>query len=353
MNLSGSGTTAVSRACYYFTTAFLATWSRPLITADAFQLSCAASRKRLIQHSQRNQNYFCNSPRVANARRQFSSSSFGPSSWLPVDRKFKRMVSSTTAVAASAADASAVEPTDTLDIAANLLQVRERMETACQQIDVPAQDVRLVAVSKTKPIELLQSAYDAGQRVFGENYAQELVQKVPQLPDPAVTWHFIGALQSNKANLLVNAVKPDVRRLVIETVASQKLANKLNNAVKQAETEYKLRVFTQVNTSGEDSKSGVTPGKACVELCQHILTECPHLELAGLMTIGAAGDLSCFETLKSCREEVAKEVGVDVRSLELSMGMSGDYEAAILAGATNVRVGSTIFGARDYSNVQK
>ena len=206
MNLSGSsGTTAVSRACYYFTTAFLATWSRSLTTADAFQLSCAASRKRLIQHSQRNQNYSCNSPRVATARRHFSSSSFGPSSWLPVDRNFKRMISSATAAAAaSAADASAVEPTDTLDIAANLLQVRERMEAACQEIDVPAQDVRLVAVSKTKPIELLQSAYDAGQRIFGENYAQELVQKVPQLPDPEVTWHFIGALQSNKANLLVD-----------------------------------------------------------------------------------------------------------------------------------------------------
>ena len=232
-----------------------------------------------------------------------------------------------------------------IDIAANLQQVRDRVDAASAARTEDKTPVRLVAVSKTKPIELLQSAYDAGCRNFGENYVQELVEKAPQLPDD-IHWHFIGALQSNKANMLVKAVK-SATQLTVETVSSMKIANKLNNAV--PDDGGKLKVFVQVNTSGEDTKSGMAPGDECVALCEHITQNCPKLELRGLMTIGAPGDLSCFEVLKDCRSKVAEALGVEEDDLELSMGMSGDFEQAIAAGSTNVRVGSTIFGERDYS----
>ena len=237
--------------------------------------------------------------------------------------------------------ATAAETTDidNVDVAENLRQVREAVQAASS----PDRPVRLVAVSKTKPIELLRKAYEEGDcRIFGENYAQELVDKVPQLPDD-VQWHFIGGLQSNKANMLVNAFD-DVSRLVVETVDKMKLANKLNNAVSSKGG--KLKIFVQVNTSGEESKSGCEPSEV-VTLCQSIADECPHLEIMGLMTIGAPGDLSCFDTLAECRDKVQEVLG---RPLELSMGMSGDYVQAIEKGATNVRVGSTIFGARNYAN---
>jgi pyridoxal phosphate enzyme (YggS family) len=253
----------------------------------------------------------------------------------------------------SSTDNNADATTDTeptIDIAGNLADVQARIQAACVKAGRDPASVRLVAVSKTKPVPLLQQCVAAGITVLGENYAQELVEKVAVMPSPDITWHFIGALQSNKANMLVNAFKDStVDRLVVETVSSLKLANKLSKAVPESDTTL-LRIFVQVNTSGEGSKSGVEPGEACVELCRQIVAECPKLHLQGLMTIGAPGDESCFTTLAQCREQVAEALeGRDRDSLELSMGMSGDFEAAIMGGATNIRVGSTIFGARDYS----
>ena len=138
-------------------------------------------------------------------------------------------------------------------------------------------DVRLVAVSKTKPNELLLDAYDAGQRYFGENYVQELVQKAQDLPDD-IHWHFIGPLQSNKANLLVKSVVPKAASLTVETVSTLKLANKLNNAmaaVNESEnSDLKLSIFIQVNTSGEESKSGVEPSET-LALCRDICGKVP------------------------------------------------------------------------------
>ena len=251
-----------------------------------------------------------------------------------------------------------------VNVANNLAEVRKNIEQVCTDNNRDVNSVRLVAVSKTKPLELLQQAYhQGGQRIFGENYAQELVEKAEQFFDGSkgdITWHFIGGLQSNKANMLVKGVVPH-GQLVVETVGSQKVANKLNNAMEtvlkdnaeNVELQQRLPVFVQVNTSGEEAKSGVTPQEA-VELCQHIFSDntCPHLKLQGVMTIGAIGDISNFETLVKCRDAVAEALNVDSSSLELSMGMSGDYKEAIQYGATNVRVGSTIFGARDYSSKQ-
>lgn len=233
-------------------------------------------------------------------------------------------------------------------VGSNLEEVRLRIAECCTEAGRDVSEVQLVAVSKTKPLELVKQAYESGQRVFGENYAKELVEKAGALGESDVQWHFIGSLQSNKANMLVKGVVP-YGKLVVETIGSIKIANKLNNAM--SDFEGKLQVFVQVNTSGEESKSGVTP-KEAVELCKQISNECENLELKGVMTIGAPGDTDCLDLLAQCRDEVASALDMSPKELGLSMGMSNDYEVAIAKGSTNVRVGSTIFGARDYSNLK-
>jgi len=181
--------------------------------------------------------------------------------------------------------------------------------------------------------------------------------KSSEMPDD-VQWHFIGPLQSNKAAPLVKTVGLN-KLACIETVSTMKLASKLNRAAETwneesgIEETKKLGIYIQVNTSGEESKSGVSPGEEVINLAKEISSECPMLSIDGLMTIGAPGDYSCFDTLVKCREDVAAALGKDVNDLELSMGMSGDFEVAIANGATSVRVGSTIFGERDYSNLSK
>jgi hypothetical protein len=239
----------------------------------------------------------------------------------------------------------ATEQTE-VQVGANLEEVRQKIAECCETCGRDASEVTLVAVSKTKPLELVQQAYARGQRIFGENYAQELVEKAGAIGESDVQWNFIGGLQSNKANMLVKGVVPH-GKLVVETVSSLKVANKLNNAM--SDFEGKLDIFVQVNTSGEESKSGVTPEEA-VELCQNISKDCERINIKGVMTIGATGDTGCLESLAKCRDEVASALGVETKEFGLSMGMSGDYEVAIAKGSTNVRVGSTIFGARDYSN---
>lgn len=181
--------------------------------------------------------------------------------------------------------------------------------------------------------------------------------KSTEMPDD-VAWHFIGPLQSNKAAPLVKTVGLN-KLACIETVSTIKLASKLNRAAETwneesgSDEKKKLGIYIQVNTSGEDSKSGVTPGAEVIDLVKQIAEECSTLSIDGLMTIGAPGDYTCFDSLAKCREEVAGVLDKDPKELELSMGMSGDFEVAIAKGATSVRVGSTIFGERDYSNLKK
>jgi pyridoxal phosphate enzyme (YggS family) len=205
---------------------------------------------------------------------------------------------------------------------------------------------RLVAVSKTKPADLLIEAYEAGQRDFGENYVQELIEKAPLLPADTA-WRFIGKLQSNKAKALVQGVPGLV---AVETLTTTKLADKLQTAAAAAQPPRAapLEVYVQVDTSPwEGTKNGVGADEAA-DVAAHVAAKCPALRLAGLMTIGAPGDASCFDALRECRETVAARLGVPPDALELSMGMSGDFEAAARAGSTSVRVGSSIFGARAY-----
>lgn len=228
------------------------------------------------------------------------------------------------------------------DIRRNLedVQAQVRDAAASHGRGVP----RLVAVSKLMPASAVQAAFDTGHRAFGENYVQELIGKAPQLPDE-VEWRFIGNLQSNKAKSLVAGV-PNLA--VVETVDTAKIATALNKACEAAARPTPLKVMLQVLTSGEDSKSGCLPDET-VSLAEHITSSCPRLVITGLMTIGKFGDPNpepYFECLHECRQKVATAMGVDADSLELSMGMSGDFAKAIAAGSTSVRVGTAIFGSR-------
>uniref|UniRef100_A0A1B6HFI3 Pyridoxal phosphate homeostasis protein n=1 Tax=Homalodisca liturata TaxID=320908 RepID=A0A1B6HFI3_9HEMI len=214
---------------------------------------------------------------------------------------------------------------------------------------------RLVAVSKTKPKELIFAAYDYGQRHFGENYIQELVEKSndPEVLEKCkdIKWHFIGNLQSNKIKKIVAV--PGI--FVVETVDTEKLATMLDNAWSKQEkpNKEKLNVMVQINTSGEEAKNGAEPAKA-VPLSKHVVENCPNLQLMGLMTIGrfdhdlTKGPNPDFQVLLQCREDVCKALNKRPEDLELSMGMSNDFEHAIEVGSTNVRVGTSIFGAREY-----
>uniref|UniRef100_A0A1E1XA47 Pyridoxal phosphate homeostasis protein n=1 Tax=Amblyomma aureolatum TaxID=187763 RepID=A0A1E1XA47_9ACAR len=237
-----------------------------------------------------------------------------------------------------------------VDVVRSLQLVREKIAAAAAGL--PGPTPRLVAVSKTKPKELVIAAYNEGQRNFGENYIQELLDKAnsPEIlrDCPQIKWHFIGRLQSNKVAKL-----PKIPNLFMaETLESQKTASALNNAWTSSGLP-PLNVMVQVNTSGEEQKNGIEPGDAS-QLVKFLMKECPSLKFAGLMTIGMAehdntGPNPDFVCLAKCREQVCNELGLKVSDVELSMGMSADFEEAIRMGSTNVRVGSTIFGQRNYA----
>jgi len=236
---------------------------------------------------------------------------------------------------ASWSEATTAAPADTA-IGDNLRAVQERV----------AGKSTLIAVSKLKPLSAVAAAFEAGQRDFGENYVQELAEKGEQAKDvDGIRWHFIGSLQSNKVKLLCNT--PNLA--CVHTVDRAKIAKALDRNWGELGKPAPLPVFVQVNTSGEESKGGCAPADAPA-LAQAV-AELPNLELAGLMCIGkysgAEGDASPdFRALAAARDAAAAALGVEAASLGLSMGMSHDYEQAIEHGATHVRVGSTIFGAR-------
>ncbi|PIA27357.1 hypothetical protein AQUCO_07900007v1 [Aquilegia coerulea] len=161
-----------------------------------------------------------------------------------------------------------------------LRSVMYRVQQAAQKSGRSSDQIRVVGVSKTKPISLIREVYDAGHRCFGENYVQEIIEKAPQLPED-IEWHFIGHLQSNKVKSLLAAV-PNLA--MVEGVDDEKVANYLDR-FNGSFGRKPLKVLVQVNTSGEESKSGVEPS-SCVELAKHVKMGCPNLEFSGLMTIG-------------------------------------------------------------------
>lgn len=246
------------------------------------------------------------------------------------------------------------------EIGRAVISVQEKVQHAAARRakNLPAVQPRLVAVSKTKPAAMVIEAYDHGQRFFGENYVQELVEKASDAyilsSCPEIKWHFIGHLQKHHINKLVAV--PNLH--VLETIDSVKLADKVNASWQRKGTTDKLKVMVQVNVSSEDSKYGLPPSET-IELVKHIREKCPGLEFLGLMTIGrfdhdlTQGPNPDFQLLLKQREEVCEKLGLPVDSVELSMGMSSDFEHAIEMGSTNVRVGSTIFGERVYSKPAK
>ncbi len=248
-----------------------------------------------------------------------------------------------------------VDPARAKHLSSTLSSILSRISSAKSPSGPP---VRLVAVSKLKPANDILALHSPPHNHlhFGENYQQELLQKSILLPRE-IRWHFIGALQTNKCKPLAEQV-PNL--WCVESVDTGKKADQLEKgraALCEKEKECEgvpLRVFIQVNTSGEEEKSGVEPAGAA-ELCRHVREQCPHLKLQGIMTIGAiarskeakeGAENEDFVKLKEVRDQVVKELGMQEGDLELSMGMSEDFESAIRCGSNEVRVGSTIFGQR-------
>jgi pyridoxal phosphate enzyme (YggS family) len=223
-------------------------------------------------------------------------------------------------------------------IAENLQAVRARIARAAEASGRRPDDIVLVAVSKTFPPERIAEAYRAGQRAFGENHAQEAVAKVTALADLPLEWHFIGPIQANKTRLIAAHFH------WVHSLEREKIARRLNE--QRAPGLPPLEVCIQVNVSGEASKSGVAPGEE-LALAQAI-AGLPRLRLRGLMAIPEPTSdarllRSRYALLRRLKEQlVARGFPLDT----LSMGMSDDLEIAIAEGATMVRVGTAIFGAR-------
>lgn len=218
---------------------------------------------------------------------------------------------------------------------------RERIARAAERAGRDPSAVRLIAVSKTKPASLIREAYEAGQRDFGENYVQELVRKAEELADLAdLRLHLIGHLQRNKAKQVVGLVS------AVHSVDSARLAAELGKRAEAARAGSPLPVLVEVNVSGEASKSGASE----LELDEVLaaVESAPALTLTGLMTVpplteDPEGSRPYFEKLARLRDER----GGPARLPELSMGMSHDLEVAVACGASLVRVGTAIFGARE------
>jgi len=230
------------------------------------------------------------------------------------------------------------------DLAHNLDAVRQRIALAAQLAGRDPASVELLAVSKTFPAEDVRAAHAAGQRAFGENYVQESIAKIEALADLRATleWHFIGPLQSNKTKHVAQHFD------WVHSVDRLKIAERLSE--QRPDNLPPLNVCLQVNVSGEASKSGVAPGEAAA--LARSVAALPRLRLRGLMSIPEpAGSIDEQRAPHRLLRELFDLLRTEGLALDtLSMGMSADLEAAVLEGATIVRIGTAIFGMRDYSN---
>lgn len=224
----------------------------------------------------------------------------------------------------------------------NLVSVQKNIEESCERAGRNAEDVRLIAVSKTKPVGALKEAYEAGCRDFGENKVQELTEKYEELPKD-IRWHMIGHLQRNKVKYLVG------RAYMIHSVDSVKLAEEISReAVKKNVT---VPILVEVNVAGEESKFGTSVREA--EMLVREIAALPGISVRGLMTIApyvekAEDNRQYFVNLRQLSVDIKKKNIDNVCMDVLSMGMTGDYTVAVEEGATYVRVGTGIFGERDY-----
>ena len=228
-------------------------------------------------------------------------------------------------------------------VADNYREVDRRVGEACARSGRNRKEVTLIAVSKTKPVELIREAMDAGADVFGENKVQELCDKYEQLPK-TLHWHLIGHLQRNKVKYIVDKVD------LIHSVDSMRLAEEISKEAEKKQTD--VKVLIEVNVAQEESKFGVSVDET-EELVREI-AKLPCIHVLGLMTIAPnvsdpEENRPVFRTLKKLAVDIKMKNIDNVRMDVLSMGMTGDYQVAIEEGATMVRVGTGIFGERNYS----
>ena len=225
----------------------------------------------------------------------------------------------------------------------NLKLVEENIEAACKRASRDSSEVTLIAVSKTKPVELIMEAYDAGIRDFGENKVQELLEKYDKCPQD-IRWHLIGHLQTNKVKYIVDKVA------MIHSVDSLKLAEEISRqAVKK---NVSVDILVEVNIADETTKYGIS-----YEECQDLVVAIiglPNITVRGLMCIAPYTENSeenrkYFEKLCKLNVDIKQKMSNNTFTGVLSMGMTGDYEVAIEEGATYVRVGTGIFGERNYN----
>jgi len=224
--------------------------------------------------------------------------------------------------------------------------VKQRISKCAVAANRKVDDVSLLAVSKTRPAEMIRELAGAGQVEFGENYVQEAVDKIQSLQDLDLIWHFIGPLQSNKTRLVADNFD------WVHSVDRIKIAQRLNE--QRPAGKPPLNVLIQVNISDESSKSGVQVSD--LDALAQVIMDAPALVLKGLMAIPVAEtdpvlQRTVFARLRQIRDALTLKLGIPLPIL--SMGMSGDMEAAIEEGASYVRIGTDIFGPRDYSQTSR
>ncbi|MBQ9321581.1 MAG: YggS family pyridoxal phosphate-dependent enzyme [Eubacterium sp.] len=224
----------------------------------------------------------------------------------------------------------------------NLSSVETRVAAACERTGRERREVTLVAVSKTKPVSMLEEIYSCGVRDFGENKVQEICAKQPVLPDD-IKWHMIGHLQTNKVRQVID------KACLIHSVDSLKLAQVIEKEA--AKKDLVVPVLFEVNVAEEESKFGARTEETAAIIQE--IAKLPHVRVRGLMTIAPFVDdpeenRPVFRRLKELSVDIAEKNINNVTMCELSMGMTGDFEVAIEEGATFVRVGTAIFGARNY-----
>ena len=224
----------------------------------------------------------------------------------------------------------------------HLTQTRQNIDRACLRAERSAEEVELIAVSKTKPVLMLQEAYEAGVRDFGENKVQELVDKYEVLPKD-IRWHMIGHLQRNKVKYLIGKV------YLIHSVDSLRLAQEIQKEAEKKQTE--VNILVEVNVAGEESKFG-SSREETLQLVKDIAL-LPSVHIQGLMTVAPyveepEANRMIFANLRQLAVDIKQENIDNVNMHVLSMGMTGDYQVAVEEGATYVRVGTGIFGNRSY-----
>ena len=225
----------------------------------------------------------------------------------------------------------------------NLKEVEKKIEEACKRAGRDRSEVTLIAVSKTKPVEMLQEVYDTGVREFGENKVQEMMDKFEMMPKD-IHWHMIGHLQRNKVKYLMG------KTTLIHSVDSLRLAQEIS--AQSVKHDVVTDILIEVNIAGEASKFGTSREEAITLVTE--AAKLPNIHICGLMTIApyvenAEDNRKYFREIRQLSVDI-KDKNIDnVDMRVLSMGMSGDYEVAIEEGATMVRVGTGIFGARNYS----